>query len=292
MIDSHVHLSYKSFNQVFPYIDMEEDRYKITHEGTRDKLIARMKENGVECCIEPAIDVDSNELLLDLSKEYEGFIHPAVGNHPTRCVRSSFGDFRRVSDFAEDERIVAIGETGLDYHKDRKEQYRLKQKLWFWYQINLAHKYNKPLILHIRMAAEDSVKILRRNKNKLHGGVVHCFVYGSEYAKIFTEELGFCLGIGGSLLMKEEISVPIKEAVRKTPMEFIILETDMPYVKPEKPDEFSNKKWTKARNTSLILPAVIEEIAKLKGISTDEVERITTENVRRTFNLHRETSVT
>ena len=121
---------------------------------------------------------------------------------------------------------------------------------------------------------------------------MHCFSFGPEYAKIFTEELGFCLGIGGSILMEKEISAPIREAVRITPMEFILLETDMPYVKPAKPDEFSGKKWTKARNTSLILPAVIEEIAKLKGISTNEVERITTENVRRTFNLHRETPVT
>lgn len=86
VIDSHIHLSYRYFDQTFPYIGMEDEQYVIC-EGDRHSLIAEMKKQGIDCCIEPAIDVDSNEFLLRLSRESNGFILPAVGNHPTRCIK-------------------------------------------------------------------------------------------------------------------------------------------------------------------------------------------------------------
>ena len=100
MIDSHIHLSHRLYNQTFPYIDYEENDFKIVKDGSRKALMAEMKGRGVSCCIEPAIDVDSNELLIKLSKESEGFILPAVGNHPTRCIKSKIRDFKRVRDFS------------------------------------------------------------------------------------------------------------------------------------------------------------------------------------------------
>ena len=84
MIDSHIHLSYKYFDQIFPYLDFDGEDFKIVADGRRDALIDEMKSRGISCCIEPAIDVDSNELLLNLSKGCDGFIYPVVGNHPTR----------------------------------------------------------------------------------------------------------------------------------------------------------------------------------------------------------------
>lgn len=284
MIDSHIHLSYRYFDQTFPYIDMEDEEYVI-REGNRYSLITKMKDQGINCCIEPAIDVDSNELLLRLSRESNGFILPAVGNHPTRCIRSSFKDFKRVKEYSKSEGVIAIGETGLDYHYERSEQHRLKQKIWFRWQIGLADKLGLPLVLHIRLADEDTIRILRRNKNKLHGGVCHCFCGGVDVARIYTEEFGLCLGVGGTLLMKKEISEPLKHAVIATPIEYLMLETDGPYVKPERPIDITGKKWTKARNTSLILPAVANRIAELKGIAIEDVLRITEENTRRVFNL-------
>ena len=285
MTDTHIHLSYKYFEQHFPYIDMEQEKYTIVPDGDREGLIAKMKERGITCCIEPAIDVASNELLLNLSKKHEGFIFPAVGNHPTRSINSSLGDFKKVKEFAEDPSIIAIGEAGLDYHYDRKDQHRLKQKIWFQFQINLADKLGLPLILHIRSADEDGIKMLRKNKKKLHGGVCHCFGSGPETARVYTRELGLCLGIGGTLLMKPEISTPLKQTVIDTPMEFLMLETDGPYVKPEKPDEITAKKWGKARNTSLILSAVVRRISELKDIPVYDVIRITDENARRVFGI-------
>ena len=285
MIDSHIHLSYKYFDQIFPYLDFDGEDFKIVADGRRDALIDEMKSRGISCCIEPAIDVDSNELLLNLSKGCDGFIYPAVGNHPTRCINSKLRDFKRVKKFSEGDGIIAIGETGLDYHYERKDQHRLKQKIWFQWQINLADKLGLPLILHIRQADEDAVKILRKNQKKLHGGVCHCFCGGADIARIYTEELGLCLGIGGTLLMKPEYRRQLEETVIATPIEYLLLETDGPYVKPERPDAVTGKKWTKARNTSLILPAVAEKIAYLKGISVEEVLRITEENTKRVFKI-------
>lgn len=284
MIDSHIHLSYKYYDQTFPYIGMDHDKYVILS-GDRNSLIAQMKERGIECCIEPAIDVDSNEILLRLCEESEGFIYPAVGNHPTRCIKSSLRDFKRVEEYSERAGIVAIGETGLDYHYERREQHRFRQKIWFQWQINLADKRGLPLILHIRMANEDAIAILRKNRKKLHGGMCHCFSGGPDEAKIFTEELGLHLGIGGTLLMKPEISEPLRQSVAAVPLEYLLLETDGPYVKPVKPEDISGKKWTKARNTSLILPAVAAKIAEIKGVTADEVMKTAADNTRRVFRL-------
>ena len=182
-----------------------------------------------------------------------------------------------------DEKVIAIGETGLDYHYERKKQHRLRQKMWFKWQIRLAEELKRPLILHIREAHEDAISILRKNKNRLHGGVCHCFVGDASVAKIYTEELGLSLGIGGYLLMQSEESKLLSEVVKVTPIEYLILETDGPFVKPEKPENISKKKWEHARNTSLILPAVASKIAMIKGIMQEEVMRITEENTRRVF---------
>lgn len=130
---------------------------------------------------------------------------------------------------------------------------------------------------------EDAVKILRRNRKKLHGGVCHCFCGGADIARIYTEEFGLCLGIGGTLLMKPENREQLEQAVIATPMEYLLLETDGPYVKPERPDSVTGKKWRKSRNTSLILPAIAERIAELKALEASEVIKITTENTRRVF---------
>lgn len=253
--------------------------------GNREDLIQKMRDAGITGCIEPAIDVDSNELLLDLCGKYPGFLYPAVGNHPTRCTHSSLGDFRRIREYVRDRRVVAIGETGLDYHDNRKVQHRFRQKVWFCWQIRLADSLELPLILHIREAHTDAIRILRRNRKKLHGGVCHCFAGDRETARIYTGELNLALGIGGMLLMKKEISDPLRDVVSETPLEYLLLETDGPFVKPEKPEGFSRKQWEKARNTSLILPAVAAEIAKIKGLSVTEVQRATEENAKRIFYL-------
>ena len=284
-VDSHIHLSYRLFNQTFPFIDYEisDDAVEYT---TREDMIERMKTGEIEFCVEPGIDLESNALLLSLSEKHSGYILPVVGVHPTRTPDTKWSARKEIEKLSERPDVVGIGELGLDYHYERKKQHRLRQKRWFRWQLKLAHKRRLPLVLHIRQADRDAIRILRRYKNKLHGGVCHCFNSDAETARIFTEELGLMLGIGGSILLRSNHLTALEEAVRQTPLEYLLLETDAPYVKPSKPEGISTKKWHKIRNTSLLIPFVAKRVAELKGVEVSEVERVTTENARRLFLRH------
>ena len=111
------------------------------------------------------------------------------------------------------------------------------------------------------------------------------FCSGADIARTYTEEFGLSLGIGGMLLMKREYRKELEEALITTPIEYLLLETDGPYVKPERPENVTGKRWTKARNTSLILPAIAERVAEIKGMAVDDVIRITAENTRKVFKI-------
>ena len=252
-IDSHIHLSHPSYSTPFLYYSPATHSLSTT---TRSNLIEEFRSAKISAVIEPAIELESNERLLDLSREYPDFVFPAVGVHPTRTPQTPWSARKQVEEWSKDKNVIAIGELGLDYHHDRKEQHRLKQKLWFIWQILLADKRNLPVILHIRLADRDAIRILRFFKKKLHGGVCHCFTGDAEAARIYTQEFGLLLGIGGYLLQGTETSRSLEEAVKETPLEFLVLETDGPYVKPKAPEGISGKQWKKSRNTSLMIPEV------------------------------------
>ena len=281
-IDSHIHLSHPSYSIPFLFYSPTTHSLSTT---TRSNLIEEFRSTKISAVIEPAIELESNERLLALSREYPNFVFPAVGVHPTRTPQTPWSARKQVEEWSKDKNVIAIGELGLDYHHARREQYRLKQKLWFIWQILLADKRNLPVILHIRLADRDAIRILRFFKNKLHGGVCHCFTGNAETARIYTQEFGFLLGIGGYLLQGTETSRALEEAVKETPLECIVLETDGPYVKPKAPEKISGKQWKKSRNTSLMIPEVAKRIAEIKGIEVEEVERITTKNVKTHFKI-------
>lgn len=295
--ESHIHLSHRSFEAAFPFLSFDGKEFRVETDGTREGLICRMRESGIAFCVEPGVSLDSNQALLALSRSHRGFLFPAVGIHPTRTYRYSTAGSKgentvkylrwkergQLARLAGDPAVVAIGETGLDYHHRRKEQHRLRQKAWFLWQLALADRMGLPVILHIREADRDALRILRRARTRLHGGVCHCFCGNAETARAYTE-LGLALGIGGSLLGRPELRANLEEAVRATPLDMLLLETDGPYVKPECPN-LNGKQRKRARNTSLILPAVAERIAELKGVSREEVERMTLENAVRIFGL-------
>lgn len=280
--DSHIHLTHASFNGMVPCITSESQEERISHMD-RKQIIDECKNNGIAFCIEPGIDFGSNYKILEAAEEYPDFIYPAVGVHPTRTPKTKWSKRQELKQLSLDERVIAVGELGLDYHYKRMEQHRFKQRLWFRWQLKLAAERNLPLILHIRLADKEAIRILRRNRDKIKGGVCHCFNSGSDVAKVYTEEFGLMLGIGGSLL--QENSRQLEQVVIDTPLEFMILETDGPYVKPKRPENISGKKWTKARNTSLVIPDVAKRVAELKGLNVSEVERVTTENVARVFGI-------
>ena len=295
IIDSHAHLSIFKFENTFPYLAIDENGKCVRADGSREQLIAQMKESGITHVIEPAITCWSNNRIIDLAEKYPGFIHPAVGVHPryvygevpiskglTCKMRWRDRSIIRISSVFDD--VVAIGETGLDYHYRWDKRFKRWQKKWFKYQIRLADKRKLPLILHIRDADDDAIEILSRYKKKLHGGVVHCFCGNAETAGKYLD-LGFHLGIGGALLQSEERSAPLKEAVKAAPLERILVETDAPYVLPAKEFFAADIKKKKLRNTPLLLPLVIQEIAKIKGITPEEAEQAVYENTMKLFNL-------
>ena len=142
----------------------------------------------------------------------------------------------------------------------------------------------KPVILHVRDAHEDALRILRWHPARKLGGVIHCFYGSKEIAEQYLN-LGYHIGIGGSVLQLEERTKDLREAIPYIPLDRVMVETDAPFILPYCKDVIQPKLLRRARNTSLILPAVINKIAELKSISPAEVERVTTNNVIKLFGL-------
>ena len=281
LIDSHIHLSHRGYDGSFSAIGLHD----LIPSVRREDLLQLFQDNGIVGFVEPGIDLESNFKLLELANRYPDCIFPAVGIHPTRVAATPFRAHKVLRNLSKLPQVVAIGELGLDFHHPRKEQHRLRQYLWFLWQLRLAHKRKLPLVLHIRMADRETIFLLRRFRKRIHGGVCHCFKGNDTTARIYTEELGLMLGIGGTLLQQSRYLSDLEEAVRVTPLESILLETDGPYVAPTKPEGITKSQWQKAKNTSLILPCLVQRIAELKGIPAATVERITTENALRLFGI-------
>lgn len=273
IIDSHAHYAHASFSGNFRYLSWDDNW--ILKEGTLEELLEQMQERGIAISVEPGISLDFNDKILALAQRYPGRIFPAVGCHPTRCIYEKWSDRKRLEDYCTRPGVVALGETGLDYHHPREEQHRVKQFLWFLYQLRLARKHRMPLILHIRDADANAIRVLKLLRPK-YGGVVHCCGEGWEYISEYLK-LGLHIGIGGVLLNPAR-NERLKAAVPMIPLERIVIETDSPYVLPACKDVLPPKLVRRVRNSSLILPRVIEEIARLKGVSSEEVERMTAKN--------------
>lgn len=195
----------------------------------------------------------------------------SLGFHPEDADNITDKDLQCLDEvLVSSSRIVAIGEIGLDYYwrKDNKE----KQRDLFQKQLDLAVKHQMPVVIHCRDAIQELYDILSQYKGKVKG-VIHCFSGSYEMARAFIE-LGFVLGIGGVLTFKNS---KLYQVVEKLPLSSIVLETDSPYLTPEP--------HRGEMNESKYIPLVAEKIAQIKGISLSEVERITTDNAKRVFDL-------
>ena len=283
IIDSHAHYNNSAYKKPFRYLSYGKDGY-VLKEGDREQLFQELLDANIPYSIEPGVSLQSCEELLQLCSEYPGRIFPAIGIHPTRSIFEKWSDRHKLNTYANTPGVIAIGEIGLDYHYKREEQHRLKQHIWFLYQLNLAWKMKFPVILHVREAHEDALRILRMHPARKLGGVIHCF-YGSKEIVEQYLKLGYHVGIGGSVLHLEERAKDLWEAVPHIPLDRILVETDAPFILPYCKDVLLPKLLRRTRNTSLILPAVINKIAELKGISVEEVEQATTENTIRLFSL-------
>jgi hydrolase, tatD family len=195
----------------------------------------------------------------------------SLGFHPEDADNITDKDLHCLDEvLVSSSRIVAIGEIGLDYYwrKDNKE----KQRDLFQKQLDLAVKHQMPVVIHCRDAIQELYDILSQYKGKVKG-VIHCFSGSYEMARAFIE-LGFVLGIGGVLTFKNS---KLYQVVEKISLSSIVLETDSPYLTPEP--------HRGEMNESKYIPLVAEKIAQIKGISLSEVEKITTDNAKRVFDL-------
>ncbi len=272
IIDTHVHYDDEAFD------------------ADREELIGSLQENNIGIVIDIGSTKESLPKIRSLMDRYD-FVYGAIGLHPDEIGDLTDELLGEIREDMKNPKVLAVGEIGLDYYWNKEEQEL--QKAAFRKQINLALECGKPVVIHSREAAADTLDILREMYGKgslweaLHGsaaagtgsgpterkGVMHCYSYSAEQARIYTRELGFYLGIGGVVTFKN--AKKIKEVVADTPLEYIILETDCPYLAPVP--------YRGKRNCSLYLPYVVQVIAELKGVSPEEVERITEENARRLF---------
>ena len=289
IVDSHAHYNNNAYKKPFRYLTYGEEGYALK-EGDREQLFHELLDANIPYSIEPGVSLESCKEVLELAAQYPGRIFPAIGIHPTRSIFEKWSDRHNLAAYANTPGVIAIGEIGLDYHYKREEQHRLKQHIWFIYQLNLAWKLKLPVILHVRDAHEDALRILRCHPAKKLGGVIHCFYGSREIAEQYLK-LGYHIGIGGSVLQLEERARNLWEAIPHIPLDRILVETDAPFILPYCKDVIQPKLLRRARNSSLILPAVIKKIAELKGVSPDEVEQATTANVIRLFNLPIDTPI-
>ncbi len=252
--DTHAHYDWKEFDK-----DREElfDKFKETLCGL----------------VNIGINIESASKVREYAYKYS-YMYYSLGVHPMEVEKGISMSLieKIIKNELENEssKLVAIGETGLDYHFDYPIEL---QKEYFIEQIKLANKYDLPIIIHSRESQEDVEKILLKNTVK-KAGIMHCYSGTPEMAKKFIA-MGYYIGVGGPVTRYKEI----QEVVKIIPIDRIVIETDSPVLPPEPFEKHS-------RNNSLYLKYIVNKIAEIKGLSEDEVIRYTTQNACRIYGIN------
>ena len=236
----------------------------------REELLGQMEAAGIKRIVNASSSLATIRSTAALAARYP-FLYGTAGIHPDEVGELDEESFAWLKEAAQGEKIVAIGEIGLDYHWNVEE--KEVQKKWFVRQLELARELGRPAVIHSREAAQDTLEIIKEEA----GGVVcdlHCFSYGVELAREYLNR-GHYLGIGGVLTFKN--AKKLKEVASYAPLDLILLETDCPYLSPE-PNRGK-------RNSSLNLPFVVRELARLKGVDEDRIIEATWENALRFYRM-------
>lgn len=236
-----------------------------------DEVLSAMRNNNVAYIMNACSSIDEIPDIINLVERYP-FVYGAVGVHPHEAENMKNDDFEILKKYAKHEKIKAIGEIGLDYYYDNSP--RNVQKKRFAEQIELACELGLPIIIHDRDAHADTLDILKACHAEKCGGVFHCYSGSVEMLKPVLD-MGLYVAFGGSITFKK--AQRPKEAAAYAPLDRILTETDCPYLTPE-PNRGK-------RNSSLYMYLVAEEIARIKGISTKEVEDATFNNAKRCFGI-------
>ena len=237
----------------------------------REELLNSMQTHGVEAVTNIGSSLAASRRTIGLTEKYP-FVYGAIGVHPNEVGELEEDGIAWLKEMCALPKIVAVGEIGLDYYWD--EPGHDIQKKWFELQLELAREVKLPVVIHSRDAAKDTLDMMKALHAEKIGGVIHCFSYTKEMAREYLN-MGFYLGIGGVVTFKN--AKKLKEVVEYMPMEQMVLETDCPYLSPV-PNRGK-------RNSSLNLPYVVEEVARIKGISEDEVIEITNRNAKTMYRL-------
>lgn len=253
LTDTHTHLNASQF---------DEDR---------DQVIERAREQGVSRMINIGFNRETIPTSIELTERYD-FIYTAVGWHPTDAIDMKPDDLDWIEHLCSKDKVVAIGEIGLDYYWDtspKEVQHRV-----FREQIRLARRLGMPIVIHNRDAHHDVVQLLREEKAEDVGGVMHCYSGSWETAKLCLD-MNFYISFGGPITYKN--AKQPKEVLAQVPLDRLLVETDAPYLTPH---PLRGK-----RNETGYVRLVAEAAADIKGIPFEELAKITSENATRLFRL-------
>ena len=238
--------------------------------GRKDEVLARMAANGVDQALCVSVTLEAFPNVLALAHEYP-HLFASVGVHPDNAECEE-PDVERLLTLADDPKVIAIGETGLDYYwqKDEPEWQRDR----FRTHIRASRACGKPLIIHTRSAAADTIRLMREEGAEMAGGVMHCFTETQEVADAALD-LGFYISFSGIVTFKN--AKPLKEVARRVPLERMLIETDAPYLAPVPHRGKTNEPG--------FVKHVAEEIANLRGVAVEAIAEQTSNNFRNLFKV-------
>lgn len=265
MIDSHGHLNFTGFADSYP------------------EVIERARAAGVTAIVMPSTQIASSEQAIKLANEYPGFLFPTVGQHPTHVLKHEFNveDYRKL---AVNPAVIAIGEIGLDAHRDEAKATLAEQKIMLQAQLDLAVELNKPVIMHCRNAYEELLTMLKAMPKRPRG-VLHCFapVSGAGYTGSVTPlalantflELGYLISFAGIITYPKNDT--LREVAAAMPLDRMLVETDAPFLSPQA--------HRGQPNEPAFIVETIVEIARQRGVDAGVIAEATANNAKRLFSL-------
>ena len=240
-------------------------------DGDRDTVLSRMREAGVTRYAVIGSDIASSRHAADYAAAHEG-CYAAVGIHPHEASGYKEGDLDLLAQWVKEDKVVAIGEIGLDYYYDHSPR-DVQQKVCEL-QMELAYELGMPVAYHVRDAHQDMIDLMKAHRAHLSGGIIHCFSGSWEIAKEYLK-LGYYISFAGPVTFKK--APKLQEAAVNVPLERLLIETDSPYLAPE-PVRGRRNEPTNVRH-------VAEKIAALRGMSLEELAAATTENALRVYRI-------
>jgi len=251
LIDTHCHLDFERF---------DEDR---------DAIVARAAKAGITRIIVPALELGNCAAVLRLTEQYEG-VYAAVGIHPNASADWEDGWIDQIRDFAQHEKVVAIGEIGLDYYWDKSPKEVQHRALRL--QLELAAELDLPVILHNRESSADIVKLLEQSPTRK--GVMHSFSASWQIAEAVLA-MGFYLGFTGPVTFKK--ADELRSIIARVPADRLLLETDAPFLTPHP--------YRGKRNEPAYVAYIADRVAAVRGVTVDELAAQTTANAERLFGV-------